>query len=107
MLKRLWEYIWGPSRSDVMFKMILDNQDRSQQLLFQAVSAITSASGEQAKVLGEYLKLFNTPGDPGHWVQEENQMSDEENKRIGFPDDFAQLSDKEQAEWILDHIDRM
>jgi hypothetical protein len=67
MLRRLWERIWGPSRADVMFKMILENQASQQQLLFNAVASLTNASGEQAKVLGEYMKLFTSPGEPQRW----------------------------------------
>lgn len=77
--------------------------------MLTAVATISEASSKQSEVLGEYLKLFNTPGEPTHWRHPDSDEVDEgknleEMAKLGFP---AKGTEAEQAQWVLDNIEKL
>jgi hypothetical protein len=112
MLRRLWRWLFGtpdPSRVDVLLETLIESQGRVQQAMLQAVATISEASSKQSEVLGEYLKLFNQPGDPQGWRHPADDEVDEERNladlaRMGFPKEGTEA---EQAKWVLDNIEKL
>jgi hypothetical protein len=70
----------------------------------QAVEAISVAAQRQSEVTAQYLKLFSTPGEPSTWQNDPVADNDKELATLGFPKD---KSEREQAEWVLAHMDQL
>ena len=109
MLKKLWRLIWGepdPDKLMAMFEILMEKQDKTQAMVFRAVQSIGDASTKQAEVLSQYLKLFQTPGEPQHWTFDQDQevANLEELEKSGFP---KEGTEKEQAEWVLANLERL
>jgi hypothetical protein len=82
--------------------IILESQERTQLAFIQAVKAMADASSKQAEVLTQYLKLFQTPGEPQVWRANPEKENEVELLAAGFPKDGTEA---EQAEWALQHLD--
>lgn len=112
MLRQVWRWLFGtpdPSRVDVLLETLIESQGRVQQAMLQAVATISAASAQQSQVLGEYLKLFNQPGEPQGWRHAaEDEIDEDANKRdlakIGFP---LGADEATQAKWVLDNIEKL
>lgn len=77
--------------------------------MLSAVATISEASARQSEVLGQYLQLFQQPGEPQGWRHAaEDEVDEDANKRdlakLGFP---AGADEAVQAKWVLDHIGEM
>lgn len=101
MLRRFWVWLWGPSPLMIELAKMGEQQERLTQTVMHTVQQLGAASEKQAEVLGMYLKLFQTPGDPQRWEHDEQG----ENSRVlaakGFP---AGDDEAAQAQWVLDHM---
>jgi len=84
-----------------MFKLLIENQQKTSQSVINAVDSISVASSKQAEVLGKYLDLFKSPDDPRHWTEQPEQENLDELIKLGFP---KEASEADQAKWILDHL---
>lgn len=107
MLKKLWRWLVGtsgPSRTDVLLEILIENQQKTTQAVMNAVAQIGEASSKQAEVLSQYLKLFQTPGEPQRWTEDMEQDNKDELLASGFP---AEASEEEQAKWVLNNLDRL
>lgn len=108
MLKKLWRYVWGEPDPDTtleMMKIIVENQEKSQQAMMSAVTSVIQASEKQGEVLGQYLKLFQSSGDPQAWTEPTPEdASVTEMKEMGFDPTWTEA---EQAEWVLANIGRL
>ena len=109
MLKWLWRLIYGepsPDRTQVLLEILIQNQEKTTQAVMNAVAQIGEASQKQADVLNSYLKLFQTPGEPQHWEQDEFDAERNEADLIkqGYP---VKGTEAEQAEWVLGHLGAM
>lgn len=105
MLRKWWRLVWGEPEPDTtlaLLQILVDNQERGQQAMLSAVSGITLVAEKQAEVLGQYLKLFNTPGEPRQWERNIEEENTQELVSKGFP---IKGSEVEQAEWVLDHLE--
>lgn len=110
MLKRLWRYVWGnpdPDTSLEMLRVIVENQEKSQASMMRAVEATIAASEKQAEVLSNYLKLFQSPGEPQAWTEQTPEEEGERSmKEMGFNPN-NDWTETQQAEWVLANIGRM
>lgn len=107
MLKKLWRWIWGepdPNQLEAMFKVMVESQQDTQKMLFSAVSAMGDASSKQAQVLEQYLKLFSSPGEPQTWQRDEEAENLAELAKMNYPSNWKDLSDRDQADWVLKHL---
>lgn len=112
MLRTLWRWLVGepePDRLSVLVETLIESQQRTQQATLTAIAQISEASTRQAEVLGAYLKLFNTPGDPHPWRNPDTDEVDSEANlkdmvAAGFPQNG---SDAEQATWVLNNLDKV
>lgn len=108
MLKKLWRRVWGEPDPDTtleMMRIIVENQEKSQNAMMSAVTSIIHASEKQAEVLSTYLKLFQSAGDPQAWQEETPQdASTKEMMAMGFDPKWPEA---QQAEWVLKHIESL
>jgi hypothetical protein len=113
MLKRLWRWLVvgnpEPDRFQALLETFIESNQRVQQSILTAVSTISDASAQQSKVLGEYLKLFQQPGEPQGWRHPaEDELDEDANMKdlakLGFP---AGADEATQAKWVLDNIEKL
>src|SRR3990167_7006651 len=107
MLRKWWRYIVGtpnPSPIELLVKAFVENQEKSQQLIFNAVTVIGEASSKQAEVLQAYLKLFSGTGEPQRWERDMVQENVDDLTARGFPTNGTEIT---QAEWVLAHINEL
>ena len=107
MLKRFWRWLWGqpePDKLAALMEIVIANQEKTFQGVLNAVAQIGQASEKQAEVLSQYLKLFQTPGDPTRWEHDPEAENNEDLTKMGFP---SGGTDSEQASWVLDNISRL
>jgi len=107
MLKRFWRWFYGEPEPDAtmeMMKIIVQNQERTQQAMMAAVTQTIAAGEKQAEVLSAYLKLFSSPGEPQAWTEQTPAEEGEKSmKEMGF-NPGGNWSESQQAEWVLAHI---
>lgn len=84
--------------------ILIDGQQRTNQAVMQAVSAMSDASKQQSEVLSKYLDLFKTPGEPQRWTDDIEVTNKEELYKLGFP---AEGTEAEQAQWVLDNLEKL
>lgn len=111
MMRRLWRWLVGnpePDRLQALVEILIESQQRTQQATLNAIATISNSAEAQAKVLAEYLKLFQTPGEPTSRTFDPDVVDEDANKeelaKMGFP---VAGTEKEQADWVLKNIDRM
>lgn len=107
MLLKLWRWLIGtpsPSRTDVLLETLIESQGRTQQAMLTAIAAIEHTAERQAEVLSQYLKLFQTPGEPERWTFDMEQENKAELAKLGFP---SGATEAEQAEWVLTHLEQL
>ncbi len=106
-IRQLWTKIIGEKPEDPLVRvleMIAENQKTTTESVMGAVKAIGEASQKQAQVLESYLKLFSTPGEPQRWENDPTALNESQLIAAGFP---KEGSEAEQAQWILDNLDRI
>ena len=110
MLKKFWRFLWGAPEPDTtleVLRIIVSNQEKSQVAMMNAVQATVAASEKQAEVLTNYLKLFQTPGDPSHWTEPTPEEEGEQSmKEMGF-NPKGDWTETQQAEWTLANLHRL
>jgi len=107
-LKQVWRKVWGEPDPDTtleMMRIIVENQEKSQNAMMAAVTATIHASEKQAEVLSQYLKLFQSTGNPEAWTEDTPQdASTKEMQAMGFD---PKWDEAKQAEWVLAHIESL
>lgn len=102
-----WKFWDTPTKVDPaielleLLKIVIENQEKTQSQFMVGVNAMAEASAKQAEVLSQYLKLFQSPGEPDRWVYEMEEENKQELAKQGFP---AEGSEAEMAEWVLRHM---
>jgi hypothetical protein len=106
MLRRVWAWLVGTNPTSILLSEMVEQNARTNAQMMQAITQVVSASEKQAEVLGKYLDLFKSPDDPRRWQMGENADAEnlEEMVKMGFP---AKGTDAEQADWVLQHLDRL
>lgn len=108
MIKKFWAWFWGEPQPDValeMLKVLVQNQEKTQQAMMGAVDTVVSASVKQAEVLSNYIKLFQSPGAPESWKEDTpEEESQKSMKEMGFNSEWTEA---QQAQWVIDHINSL
>jgi hypothetical protein len=99
-----WLFTRKPDPLLATLNILIDQQQQTQLAMLKTVQAMSEASAKQAEVLGGYLKLFQTPGDPVGWKEDFEEQNKEQLIRAGFP---AESDEADQAKWVLEHLDRL
>lgn len=109
MLKTFWRYLWGepdPDTSLEILRIIVENQEKTQAAVMNAVNSMAQASDKQAEVLSSYLKLFNGAGDPTSWKEDETKEAENKASLTEMGLDLS-WDEAKQAEWVLANIDKL
>ena len=89
-----------PDPTVELMKIIIENQERTQAQFMLAVNSMAQASTKQAEILGEYLKMFQTPGEPIKWEYDLEESNIKEMTDKGYP---REGTEQEQIQWLFDH----
>lgn len=87
-----------------MVATLIEQQQQTQLAIISMAQEMAAATSKQAEVLNSYLKLFQTPGEPQRWEADPEADNRKELEAAGFP--FAG-TEKEQAEWVMNNMDRL
>ena len=107
MLRRFWIWLVGvgePNPLYAVLEVLVQNQEKSNTQMFQAIQEMHHTGQAQAEVMKAYLKLFApAAGDSERngW-KESDEKPDVAITHPGFPKDGTEA---EQAEWVLAHLD--
>jgi hypothetical protein len=88
----------------VLLETLIESQQRTQTAMLEAVAQISQSSIKQSEVLAQYLKLFQTPGEPVGWRHDDEvdeAANNDDLMKMGFP---VNGSESEQAEFVLNHL---
>jgi hypothetical protein len=90
-----------------MTRLVMENQEKSQQMMMTAVESTVEAGKKQADVLTSYLKLFqpSTVDAPSSWQETtDEELSQKGMQEMGFDPTWPEAK---QAEWVLANINRI